>query len=83
MTTQVKNICILISVAGIIVTAVWYYETRQKEPLSAFIFASVALITLIFTKSSKEQNSNKTTFNQEGGENSKQYQAGRDLNIKK
>ena len=83
MTAQVKNICIVVSVAGIVVTAIWYYETRLKEPLAALIFAIGALIALVFTKNSKDPKSNKTTFKQKGGDDSEQYQAGRDLNIKK
>lgn len=83
MTAQVKNICIILSVIGIIVTGTWYYQSKDLEPLAAFIFALVALIGLMFTKTTKVGKSEVPNFQQKAGKNSEQYQAGRDINVKK
>ena len=55
MTTQVRNISIVLSSVGIVVTSIWYYQTKHLEPLAALIFAIVALIGLFLQELQKRK----------------------------
>ena len=83
MTPLVKNVSIILTSAGIIVTGIWYYQTKQLEPLAGLIFAIVALIGLLFTKDTKSKDAKGQKFKQKAGDNSEQYQSNRDININK
>ena len=81
MTTVIRGIIITLTLIGIIITAIWYYQDKTWEPLAALFLLTAGLLSELFikTKAKKE----KSTFSQKAGDNSSQIQSGRDTNINK
>ena len=75
----VKNILIILTIAGLIGSLIWLMTDRSWEPLVTSIGLIGALIAEIF--SGKDSNGG-ISMKQTGGKDSKNYQSGRDINIK-
>lgn len=82
MTSRLKLILTILALIILILTSYWYYKTKDLEPLIGIVSSISGLLTLFFLKTDNNQGAPMPHQNQKSGDNSTNYQAGRDINIK-
>ena len=75
---KVRWILWLVDIMALLLSLLWLLFEPGFEPLLSFILCIGGLITLLLTKSKKNSS---VVMKQKAGDNSKQYQSNRDINI--
>jgi hypothetical protein len=83
MKKQIKLTLLVITAIILVLTSIWYYKTKDLEPLIGIFSSISAIIVLAFTKDKGDKPSTGLEQKQKTGDNSTAYQAGRDIQIKK
>lgn len=75
----IKNVLIILNIAGLLASLVWLYNQRELEPLITTIGLVGTLIVQMFAD--RNNNSDNTTMKQKGGKGSTNYQSKGDIKI--
>ncbi|HMH09522.1 MAG TPA: hypothetical protein VK553_02350 [Candidatus Nitrosopolaris rasttigaisensis] len=77
---QASKILIPLNIVIIVICAFWYYQEPGYKPIVTILATIGTLIAQILTKNKRDKDTN-SKMNQSSGDNSKNYQAGGDVNI--
>jgi len=77
---KAKSIIFIITSLALLVSIYWFLTEKSTESLIATLVATSALIGEIFIAN---RSTSQPNLSQKGGKNSKNFQSGRDLTIKK
>lgn len=76
---SINTILIILNILSLIGALIWLMIDQSLEPFVTSIGLVGSLIALVYSNNSNGANIN---MKQKGGKNSKNYQSGRDINIK-
>ena len=76
---KVNSVLVIFNILGIIGSLIWLMTNSSWESIVTTIGLIGSLIALLY---SKANNNSRITMKQKSGKNSRNYQSGRDINIK-